>query len=144
MMYRESCPWNLGVHFLDCALSTPLNTLTTLLLGVLLPRSLKTFESHSAQDGCDCSRSEASASNQISARVQSKSGHAEGECRGDEEVSSCRNPCPGSCSHKYRWIAGKISEILGSEDDVVIELCFNLIEGSRFVRVHVMFAIPGS
>lgn len=32
-----------------------------------------------------------------------------------------------------RWIAGKISEILGSEDDVVIELCFNLIEGSRFV-----------
>jgi serine/arginine repetitive matrix protein 1 len=34
----------------------------------------------------------------------------------------------------YRWIAGKISEILGSEDDVVIELCFNLIEGARFVR----------
>ena len=33
-----------------------------------------------------------------------------------------------------RWIAGKISEILGSEDDVVIELCFNLIEGSRYVR----------
>ncbi|KAF8854935.1 PWI domain-containing protein [Acephala macrosclerotiorum] len=30
-----------------------------------------------------------------------------------------------------KWIAGKISEILGSEDDVVIELCFNLIEGSR-------------
>jgi hypothetical protein len=33
-----------------------------------------------------------------------------------------------------RWIAGKISEILGNEDDVVIELCFNLLEGSRFVR----------
>lgn len=33
----------------------------------------------------------------------------------------------------YRWIAGKISEILGNEDDVVIELCFNLLEGSRFV-----------
>lgn len=33
-----------------------------------------------------------------------------------------------------RWIAGKISEILGSEDDVVIELCFNLLEGSRFVQ----------
>jgi hypothetical protein len=33
-----------------------------------------------------------------------------------------------------RWIAGKISEILQSEDDVVIELCFNLLEGSRFVR----------
>ena len=32
-----------------------------------------------------------------------------------------------------RWIAGKISEILGNEDDVVIELCFNLIEGSRYV-----------
>ncbi|KAL8729826.1 MAG: hypothetical protein Q9166_004467 [cf. Caloplaca sp. 2 TL-2023] len=32
-----------------------------------------------------------------------------------------------------KWIAGKISEILGSEDDVVIELCFNLLEGSRFV-----------
>lgn len=35
----------------------------------------------------------------------------------------------------YRWIAGRISEILGSEDDVVIELCFNLIEGGRFVRL---------
>lgn len=33
----------------------------------------------------------------------------------------------------YRWIAGKISEILGNEDDVVIELCFNLMEGPRFV-----------
>ena len=33
-----------------------------------------------------------------------------------------------------RWIAGKISEILGNEDDVVIELCFNLLEGSRYVR----------
>ena len=32
-----------------------------------------------------------------------------------------------------RWIAGKISDILGNEDDVVIELCFNLLEGSRFV-----------
>ncbi|KAE9580804.1 hypothetical protein CGMCC3_g3238 [Colletotrichum fructicola] len=31
-----------------------------------------------------------------------------------------------------KWIASKISDILGSEDDVVIELCFNLIEGSRF------------
>jgi serine/arginine repetitive matrix protein 1 len=34
---------------------------------------------------------------------------------------------------RYRWIAGKISDILGNEDDVVIELCFNLIEGSRYV-----------
>lgn len=32
-----------------------------------------------------------------------------------------------------RWIAGKISDILGNEDDVVVELCFNLIEGSRYV-----------
>lgn len=39
---------------------------------------------------------------------------------------------PLTCLH--RWIAGKISEILKSEDDVVIELCFNLLEGSRFVR----------
>ncbi|KAF4988456.1 hypothetical protein FDECE_15048 [Fusarium decemcellulare] len=31
-----------------------------------------------------------------------------------------------------KWIAGKISDILGSEDDVVIELCFNLIEGPRY------------
>ncbi|KAI3401931.1 hypothetical protein diail_6491 [Diaporthe ilicicola] len=31
-----------------------------------------------------------------------------------------------------KWIAGKISEILGSEDDVVIELCFNLMEGPRY------------
>ncbi|KAI4190295.1 MAG: hypothetical protein LQ346_004948 [Caloplaca aetnensis] len=34
-----------------------------------------------------------------------------------------------------KWIAGKISEVLGNEDDVVIELCFNLLEGSRFVRI---------
>ena len=40
-----------------------------------------------------------------------------------------------------RWIAGKISEILGSEDDVVIELCFNLLEGSRFVR---QLSTPGT
>ncbi|KAI9830807.1 MAG: Serine/arginine repetitive matrix protein 1 [Phylliscum demangeonii] len=33
---------------------------------------------------------------------------------------------------KHVWIAGKISDILGNEDDVVIELCFNLLEGSRF------------
>ena len=32
-----------------------------------------------------------------------------------------------------RWIANRISQILGNEDDVVIELCFNLLEGSRFV-----------
>ncbi|TLD12741.1 uncharacterized protein PgNI_04874 [Pyricularia grisea] len=31
-----------------------------------------------------------------------------------------------------KWIASRISEILGNEDDVVIELCYNLIESSRF------------
>ncbi|KAK3942182.1 PWI domain-containing protein [Diplogelasinospora grovesii] len=31
-----------------------------------------------------------------------------------------------------KWIAGKVTEILGNEDDVVIELIFNLIEGGRF------------
>ncbi|KAM0446899.1 hypothetical protein ACHAO4_009050 [Trichoderma viride] len=30
-----------------------------------------------------------------------------------------------------KWIANRISEILGNEDDVVIEMCFNLIEGPR-------------
>lgn len=33
----------------------------------------------------------------------------------------------------HRWIARRLSEILGNEDDVVIELCFNLLEGSRLV-----------
>ncbi|KAB5536661.1 PWI domain-containing protein [Coniochaeta sp. 2T2.1] len=30
-----------------------------------------------------------------------------------------------------KWIAGKVTEILGTEDDVVIELIFNLIETTR-------------
>ncbi|MCJ1243081.1 hypothetical protein MMC30_000278 [Trapelia coarctata] len=37
-----------------------------------------------------------------------------------------------------KWIAGKISEILGNEDDVVIELCFNLLEGARFPDIKVL------
>ncbi|MCJ1252622.1 hypothetical protein MMC24_000428, partial [Lignoscripta atroalba] len=37
-----------------------------------------------------------------------------------------------------KWIAGKISEILGSEDDVVIELCFNLLEGARHPDIKVL------
>ncbi|PBP24598.1 hypothetical protein BUE80_DR004413 [Diplocarpon rosae] len=37
-----------------------------------------------------------------------------------------------------KWIAGRISEILGNEDDVVIELCFNLIEGVRFPDIKKM------
>lgn len=42
-----------------------------------------------------------------------------------------------------RWIAGKISEILGSEDDVVTALCSNLIEGERFVRKHIYIRRTG-
>ncbi|MCJ1306528.1 hypothetical protein MMC25_000171 [Agyrium rufum] len=34
-----------------------------------------------------------------------------------------------------KWIAGKISDILGSEDDVVIQLCFNLLEGARYPNI---------
>ncbi|EGX92030.1 PWI domain mRNA processing protein, putative [Cordyceps militaris CM01] len=30
-----------------------------------------------------------------------------------------------------KWIASRISEILGNEDDVVIEMCFNLVDGPR-------------
>ncbi|CAK7275192.1 hypothetical protein SEPCBS119000_006570 [Sporothrix epigloea] len=30
-----------------------------------------------------------------------------------------------------KWIAGRISDILGNDDDVVIELCYNLIESVR-------------
>ncbi|KAI9669332.1 MAG: hypothetical protein M1831_000368 [Alyxoria varia] len=37
-----------------------------------------------------------------------------------------------------KWIAGKISDILNNEDDVVIELCFNLLEGSRFPNIKVL------
>ncbi|KAL9593987.1 MAG: hypothetical protein Q9179_005605 [Wetmoreana sp. 5 TL-2023] len=37
-----------------------------------------------------------------------------------------------------KWIAGRISEVLGNEDDVVIELCFNLLEGSRFPDIKVL------
>lgn len=45
--------------------------------------------------------------------------------------------CVMSLTCSSRWIAGKISEILKTEDDVVIELCFNLLEGSRFVRFEI-------
>jgi len=40
-----------------------------------------------------------------------------------------------SWSNTTRWIAGKLAELLGIEDDVVIELCFNLLEGTRFVCI---------
>lgn len=36
----------------------------------------------------------------------------------------------------FRWIAGRIQEILGSDDDVVIELCFGLFEGARYVGLY--------
>lgn len=32
-----------------------------------------------------------------------------------------------------KWIAGRISEVLGFEDDVVTELCFSLLEGPQYV-----------
>ncbi|KAF2459822.1 PWI domain-containing protein [Lineolata rhizophorae] len=34
-----------------------------------------------------------------------------------------------------KWIAGKISDILGNEDDVVTQLCFNLLETTRFPNI---------
>ncbi|TVY38739.1 PWI domain-containing protein [Lachnellula occidentalis] len=37
-----------------------------------------------------------------------------------------------------KWIAGKIAEILNNDDDVVIELCYNLMEGARFPDVKKM------
>jgi serine/arginine repetitive matrix protein 1 len=35
-----------------------------------------------------------------------------------------------------KWIANKITTILGDEDDIVVETCFNLIEQNQFVRDH--------
>ncbi|OQD77318.1 hypothetical protein PENDEC_c003G00445 [Penicillium decumbens] len=37
-----------------------------------------------------------------------------------------------------KWIASRISKILGDEDDIVIELCFNLLEGSRYPDVKTL------
>ncbi|OOQ81690.1 hypothetical protein PEBR_42769 [Penicillium brasilianum] len=37
-----------------------------------------------------------------------------------------------------KWIAKRISDILGNEDDVVIELCFNLLEGSRYPNIKAL------
>ncbi|KXJ95394.1 hypothetical protein Micbo1qcDRAFT_171779 [Microdochium bolleyi] len=37
-----------------------------------------------------------------------------------------------------KWIASRISEILGAEDDVVTELCFNLIEAGRYPDIKAM------
>jgi hypothetical protein len=43
--------------------------------------------------------------------------------------------------YPYRWIAEKVTEILKSEDDVVIELIYNLIEGPRYVRFLVHYTL---
>jgi serine/arginine repetitive matrix protein 1 len=32
-----------------------------------------------------------------------------------------------------KWIAGKMTSILGDEDDVVVETCYNLLEQNRYV-----------
>ncbi|GLI77194.1 hypothetical protein PoHVEF18_005480 [Penicillium ochrochloron] len=37
-----------------------------------------------------------------------------------------------------KWINKRISEILGNEDDVVIELCSNLLEGSRYPDIKAL------
>lgn len=34
-----------------------------------------------------------------------------------------------------KWIAQKITDILGDEDDIVVETCYNLIEQNQFVRI---------
>ena len=90
------------------------------------------------QDGYQC-RCETFKGNEISSWIQSEGWYAEGQCRGDEKVSlvlSSRTNTDHALCH--RWIAGKISEILGNEDDVVIELCFNLIEAGRYVCYAVL------
>ncbi|CAP85981.1 Serine/arginine repetitive matrix protein [Penicillium chrysogenum] len=43
-----------------------------------------------------------------------------------------------------KWIASQISKILGNEDDVVIELCFAHLEGSRFPDIkHLQIQLTG-
>lgn len=37
-----------------------------------------------------------------------------------------------------KWIANRITTILGDEDDVVIDTCYNMLEQSQFVR----WAVP--
>lgn len=37
-----------------------------------------------------------------------------------------------------KWIANRINEILGSEDDVVTELCYSLLETARYPDVKVL------
>lgn len=35
-----------------------------------------------------------------------------------------------------KWVAGKITTILGDEDDVIVETIYNLLEQDQFVRQH--------
>jgi restriction endonuclease S subunit len=37
-----------------------------------------------------------------------------------------------------KWIANKITTILGDEDDIVVETCYNLIEQNQFVRQRLL------
>ena len=39
-----------------------------------------------------------------------------------------------------KWIAQKITDILGDEDDIVVETCYNLIEQNQFVRTDMRIA----
>jgi hypothetical protein len=38
-----------------------------------------------------------------------------------------------------KWIANKITTILGDEDDVVVETCFNLVEQNQFVSTALSY-----
>ncbi len=78
-------------------------------------------------------RHEATKADQVPTRVQSEGGYEEGQFGSDEEVRLSPSHDQLQSLTSDRWIAGKISDILGDEDDVVIELCFNLLEGTRFV-----------
>jgi hypothetical protein len=44
----------------------------------------------------------------------------------------------------YRWIATKITAILGDEDEIVIETCFNLLEVERVRTLPTTIATPNS
>ncbi|KAF1959222.1 PWI domain-containing protein [Byssothecium circinans] len=43
-----------------------------------------------------------------------------------------------------KWIAGKITTILGDEDDVVVETCYNMIEQDQFPKIkEIQIALTG-
>ena len=41
-----------------------------------------------------------------------------------------------------KWIAQKITDILGDEDDIVVETCYNLVEQNQFVGLHTSIVQP--